>query len=146
MNTGNKVKAHDELPNPLESKRRELREQALTSVLDGDAKAVTKNGSSVVKVGSAASPADAARSANKKATLKQRLSGGKAKHQDQYVELKQERKDKIFVILAEFGNERHPDYPDADTDPDTPGPTTFEGPLRNKIPEPDRSKDNSTIW
>lgn len=146
VNTGNKVKAHDELPNPLESKRRELREEALTSVLDGDAKAVTKNGSSVVKVGSAASPADAARSTNKKATLKQRLSATKAKRQDQYVELKQERKDKIFVILAEFGNERHPDYPDVDTDPDTPGPTTFEGPLRNKIPEPDRSKDNSTIW
>uniref|UniRef100_UPI002FCABB64 immune inhibitor A domain-containing protein n=1 Tax=Aeromicrobium sp. TaxID=1871063 RepID=UPI002FCABB64 len=64
----------------------------------------------------------------------------------QYVELSQERADKIFVILAEFGNQRHPDYPDVDTDPDTPGPTTFEGPLHNKIPEPDRTKDNSTIW
>ena len=141
-----KVKVQDELPNPLESKRRELREQALTSVLDGDARAVSKNGSTVVKVGRGTSPAAAARAANKKATLKQRLSSKKAKHQDQYVELKQERKDKIFVILAEFGNERHPDYPDVDTDPDTPGPTTFEGPLHNKIPEPDRTKDNSTIW
>ena len=50
------------------------------------------------------------------------------------------------MILAEFGNQRHPDFPDVDTDPDTPGPTTFEGPLHNKIPEPDRTKDNSTVW
>ena len=31
-------------------------------------------------------------------------------------------------------------------DPDTPGPTTFEGPLHNQIPAPDRTKDNSTVW
>ncbi len=83
--------------------------------------------------------------ANKKFRKNFKARAG-AKQQDQYVELSQERADKIFVILAEFGNERHPDYPDVDTDPDTPGPTTFEGPLHNKIPEPDRTKDNSTVW
>ena len=62
---------------------------------------------------------------------------------DQYVELRREKTDRIFVVLAEFGNERHPDYPDQDTDPDTPGPATFEGPLHNAIPEPDRTKDNT---
>ncbi|MCW2751209.1 MAG: protease, partial [Aeromicrobium sp.] len=44
-------KVRDELPNPLEDKRRALRETGLTSVLNGDAKPVEKNGASVVKVG-----------------------------------------------------------------------------------------------
>ena len=39
-----------------------------------------------------------------------------------------------------------PDYPDQDTDPDTPGPARFDGPLHNQIPAPDRSKDNRTVW
>ena len=37
----------------------------------------------------------------------------------------------IFVILAEFGNQRHPD-PDQDTDPSTPGPAVFDGPLTTR--------------
>ena len=37
-------------------------------------------------------------------------------------------------MLAEFGNQRHPDYPDQDTDPDTPGPAMFDGPLHNADP------------
>ena len=50
------------------------------------------------------------------------------------------------MVLAEFGNERHPSYPDQDTDPATPGPAAFDGPLHNQIPEPDRAVDNSTVW
>lgn len=134
----------DELPNPLEDKRRALRESAITGVLNGDLEPVEKDGSTVVKVGRGTSPADAARAANLEG--RKLKAGAGSSQQDQYVELSQERADKIFVILAEFGNQRHPDYPDVDTDPDTPGPTTFEGPLHNKIPEPDRTKDNSTIW
>ena len=140
------VKGGDAFPQPLETKRQALRETAITSVINGDAKPVTKNGTSVVKVGQGYSPADAAVLANKEATAKQRQAAQDAKTKDQYVELEQERSDKIFVILAEFGNERHPDFPDKDTDPSVPGPTTFEGPLRNQIPEPDRTKDNSTVW
>jgi hypothetical protein len=34
---------------------------------------------------------------------------------DQYVELAREKTDKIFVILAEFGDTRHAGYPDQDT-------------------------------
>ena len=135
----------DELKSPMEDKRRALRESAITGVLNGDLKPVEKDGSTVVKVGRGTSPADAARAGNKKFRKNFKARAG-AKQQDQYVELSQERADKIFVILAEFGNQRHPDYPDVDTDPDTPGPTTFEGPLHNKIPEPDRTKDNSTVW
>ena len=143
------VSKNHELPNPLEDKRRALREQAVTSVLNGDAKTETKDGISVVKVGEGASPADAARQANKQyqaknARTQPRKNNGKK--QAQYVEVEQERADKIFVILTEFGNKRHPDFPDQDTDPSKPGPATFEGPLRNAIPEPDRDTDNSTIW
>jgi immune inhibitor A len=136
----------DELPNPLEQKRRALRETALTSVINGDATAVDKNGASVVKVGKGYSPADAAALANKRASRSQLKAIKSKKQKDQYVELAQERSDKIFVILAEFGDKRHPDFPDQDTDPTVAGPTTFNGPLRNQIPEPDRTKDNSTIW
>src|ERR1700741_1071493 len=109
--------AVDELPNPAEEKRRALREVALQRVLAGDAKVRKRGASEVVKV------AD-----------------------DQYVELAREKTDKIFVILAEFGDTRHPSYPDRDTNPNIPGPATFNGPLHNAIPAPDRSKDNSTVW
>ena len=49
-------KDHD-LPNPIEDKRRELREQAVKAVINGDAEPVEKNGSTVVKVGKAAQDA-----------------------------------------------------------------------------------------
>lgn len=128
----------DDLANPLEDKRRALREEAITGVLEGTLKPVERDGSVVVKVGEGAAPADAATSAKNGKV--------KAEKQDQYVELARESTDKIFVILAEFGNERHPDFPDEDTDPNTPGPTTFTGPLHNQIPQPDRTQDNTTVW
>ncbi len=40
-----------ELPNPLEEKRRALREEALTQVLNGEATPTEINGSTVVQVG-----------------------------------------------------------------------------------------------
>ncbi len=114
----------DELPSPLEEKRRALRQEALTQVLNGEATVITKGGSSVVKL----------------------KGNGRHGKQDRYVELGREKTDKIFVVLAEFGSQRDPAYPDRDTDPDTPGPSTFEGPLHNAIPDPDRTVDNSTVW
>jgi len=116
----------DDLPNPAEEKRRELREKAIQDVLTGRAKVQRRGGSSVVKVGRTAAPG--------------------ARAEDQYVELAREKTDKIFVVLAEFGNERHEDYPDQDTNPAIPGPSTFNGPVHNQIPAPDRSRDNSTVW
>jgi immune inhibitor A len=65
-----------------------------------------------------------------------------------YVELDREDTDKIFVVIAEFGNERHEDFPDVD--PETGEPASdalvFDGPLHNSIPRPDRKVDNSTLW
>jgi immune inhibitor A len=125
----------DELPNPAEAKRRQLRQEALTRLLDGKGTVQQRGASTVMKVGEAPDP-----------TVGGNATAAASAGEDQYVELAREKTDKIFVVLAEFGNQRHPDFPDADSDPDTPGPTTFEGPLHNSIPAPDRSKDNSTIW
>jgi len=128
----------DELPNAREDKRRDLREQAVTSVLNGSAKVEQRGTSKVVKVGQEVEvPATRDKSGRTKLAEKRK---------DQYVELAREKTDKIFVILAEFGNQRHPDFPDKDTDPETAGPTVFDGPLHNAIPQPDRSTDNSTVW
>jgi immune inhibitor A len=118
-------KGSDELPNPREDKRRALKETAIKQVLNGTATPVKKGKSTVVKLKGA--------------------SNGQGPT-DEYVELSREGTDKIFVILAEFGNDRSASYPDQDTDPNTPGPTTFDGPLHNAIPQPDRTLDNSTNW
>ncbi len=120
------------MPSPLEDKRRELREEALTQVINGEASPQDRGVSTVLKVGETAESAPA--------------TGRQGKNKDQYVELARETTDRIFVILAEFGDERHANYPDKNINPAIPGPATFEGPLHNQIPEPDRSVDNSTVW
>jgi immune inhibitor A len=123
----------DDLPNPLEDKRRALREQAVADVVSGKAKPKTNHGSTVLKVGRTQGSGVSDRAVA-------------ATGVDQYVELSRDRTDRIFVILAEFGNERAPGFEDKDTDPNTPGPTTFNGPLHNAIPEPNRVVDNTTVW
>ncbi len=118
----------DELPNPQEDKRRALREEAVKAVLNGEATAMQRGPSTVVNLGG------------------QQVQGVAGKKDAQYVELARETTDKVFVILAEFGNTRHASYPDQDTNATIPGPARFDGPLVNEIPEPDRSVDNSTVW
>lgn len=49
--------------------------------------------------------------------------------------------EKIFVVLAEFGDTTHSAYPDGDSNA-----TTFDGPMHNQISKPNRKKDNSTLW
>lgn len=124
------------LPNPKAEKQEALRQQAWADVLSGEASPETINGNSVLKVGQ--EPA-AARRTNARRGLTA------ADTQDQYVELSNERTDKVFVFLVDFGTQRHPSYPDRDTDPATAGPVTFEGPGFNEIPEPGPN-DNSTQW
>jgi immune inhibitor A len=121
----------DNLPNAAEEKRAALRQVAIQKVIDGQAKVEKRGASEVVNLG----PRPAASGAPRASAT-----------EDQYVELAREKTDKIFVILAEFGNQRQAHYPDQDTDPATPGPTRFDGPLHNQIPAPDRTKDNSTVW
>ena len=104
-------------------------------MLNGSAKAEKRGASTVVKLGTKTRP-PAPRAEGRARPAKV----------DQYVELAREKTDKIFVVLAEFGNERHPSYPDEDIAPAIPGPATFEGPLHNAIPQPNRAVDNSTVW
>jgi immune inhibitor A len=125
----------DDLPNPLGDKKREAREAAVSAVVRGELKTQQRGVSTVAKISD------------------QPQSHGSRNHwrhsharSSPYVELARETTDRIFVILAEFGNDRHPSYPDQDTHPATPGPATFDGPLVNNIPQPNRAVDNSTVW
>jgi len=126
----------DDLPNPLGEKRRELRERAVSEVVSGRLTPERRGASTVAKVGETSGAGIAGRAAR----------GGAGSDKDQYVELERETTDRIFVILAEFGNERHPAYPDVDSNPNWDGPARFDGPLHNEIPAPDRTVDNTTIW
>ncbi|MGH3308408.1 MAG: immune inhibitor A domain-containing protein, partial [Nocardioides sp.] len=91
----------------------------------------------------------AKRDAQLQAALQRKLTGQEPAPDDRSVRLKNEGTDRIFVVLAEFGNERYPD-PRFSDDPtpaiEDPQPQRFDGPLRNQIPKPDRTKDNSTLW
>ena len=87
----------------------------------------------------------------RKQAMKDKLAGkatGKVhKVNGKFVEMELERTDKIFVILTEFGNTRHPSFPDLNPDNrPTPAGAGFDGPLHNKIPPPNRAVDNSTLW
>lgn len=132
--TADPVSRLDDLPSEFELKRRDIRETALKKVLAGEVTPQRRGASTVVKVGSTQPIGSGNRAAP--------FSGPT----DQYVELSREKSDRIFVVLVEFGNERHPNYPDKDTSPTVAGPTRFDGPLHNQIPEPDRTKDNTTLW
>jgi immune inhibitor A len=129
--------AGHELPNPMEDKRRALRQEALTELLSGRGTVEKRGASTVMKVSTRTAPA---------AADKTGAVTAQATSQDQYVELSREKTDKIFVVLTDFGTERHPDYPDKDLEPSIEGPKTFEGPENNQIPAPDRAVDNSTVW
>jgi immune inhibitor A len=52
----------------------------------------------------------------------------------QFVQLARQGEDKIWTVLGQFGNSINQTY----------GGTA--GPLKNQIPQPDRSVDNTTIW
>ena len=124
------------LPNPASEKQAALRQQAWADVLSGEASPQSISGNSVLKVG------------KEPAVVRSGRTDAKAKAtatQDQYVELSNERTDRVFVFLVDFGTQRHPNYPDRDTSAATPGPVTYDGPGFNEIPQPGPD-DNSTQW
>ena len=92
------------LPNRLAEKQNALRQNALQQQLNGAISA----GASVAKVGES------------------------AKGKGQYVKLQQTGSSKIFVILAEFGDQAP--FGGA------------AGPLHNAMTPPNRAVDNTTIW
>jgi immune inhibitor A len=97
----------------------------------------------------------------KQQALKDKLAGkavGKVHEvaKGQFVEMALEKTDRIFVVIAEFGNARHIQFPSPGDPCTVPPPfvcfnpdgtaATYVGPLHNSIPEPDRAVDNSTLW
>ena len=87
------------------------------------------------------SPKAAERFKRRQEALRQKIAGRKTGkvHQvakGQFVELELERNDRVFVIIAEYGNQ---------TAASTAIPN-YNGPLHNQIAEPNRALDNNTIW
>ena len=80
--------------------------------------------------------------ANRKAAMSKRSGGGatvdvgaaSAADPSSFVEFTTNRSDKIWTVLAEFGDQTDKSYGGA------------AGPLHNEIDKPDRTVDNSTVW
>ncbi|GAA2163704.1 immune inhibitor A [Pedococcus bigeumensis] len=90
--------------------------------------------------------------AMRQTALQRKLKGDKAMQgpvaklgKGQYVDLANEGTDKIFVVIAEFGDQQYPN-PIFQGPPPDGSTTDVTGPLHNEIPAPDRSVDNSTLW
>ena len=97
----------------------------------------------------------------REAALEQQLRGedqvvGKSKSvvklgKGRFTKVAQTGTDRIFVVLAEFGDTRHSAFCDS-TDPEACAfpsdgtPLRYDGPLHNQIPKPNRKVDNSTNW
>ncbi|UGY91661.1 immune inhibitor A [Streptomyces gobiensis] len=96
--------AEHNLEGPLTQQQNAQRQAAMQKLASGK-KPQTRNGSKVMKLG-----------------------------KDKYVEMEQAKTDKIFTILAEFGEKIDDRF---GGDP---------GPLHNEIAEPDRSDNNTTLW
>jgi immune inhibitor A len=124
-------KQADNLVSPLERRRAGLRQQAINRLLTKKAK-IRRDGkrSAVVDL----PPALAATAAAGQA--------GTSTH----AEVSRTTTDKVFVILADFGDQRHPDFPDDDTNVLVDGPQRYAGPAANTIPAPNRLVDNTTTW
>lgn len=90
---------------PLSDSQSAQRQQAIEQVISGKSQITDRGASGVVKLG-----------------------------KGKYVELQREKTDKIFTILAEFGDQVDAKY----------GGTV--GPAHNEIAQPDRATDNSTAW
>ena len=92
------------------------------------------------------SPQQTEYTARRDKALKAKLAGratGKVHEvaKGQFVELALERNDRVFVVLAEYGN----GISKIGANPAPNVPTT-PGPQHNQIPQPDRTRDNATIW
>ena len=139
---GGPAAAHqdDDLPNPLGDAQRALREDAVTKLLTGEARVVSKNGSNVIELTSEEAPERYATKGNGKGKGKAGDKGKTPPPSKKYVQYDVNREASVFTILAEFGDQTL----------DTTGGEA--GPVHNEIAEPDRdwdggaTDDNSTIW
>ncbi|WP_256842600.1 immune inhibitor A domain-containing protein [Ornithinimicrobium cryptoxanthini] len=107
----------DNLPNPLAEQQAQLRQEAITQLVQGEAVVKKVKGNRVIEL--------AAKGPGKK---------GK------YVNYPLEREEEIFTILAEFGNAIHP------ATGGTPGPARNQIPMPDRDWDGDATDDNSTFW
>ena len=106
------VKRLDNRPGPLAKEMAAKRAEALELVRSGKAKLNPRaKGGAVVRVGSAS-----------------------RKDPSAFVEFPRDRTDKIWTVLAEYGDQVDPTY------------AGTAGPRHNQIAKPDRTEDNSTVW
>ena len=92
-------------------------------------------------------PLSARQFQNRQNTLKQKINNRLAARSNQAGEAAagesdEPKGDRIFVILAQFGDQVHPVFGDPTVNPGGNVP----GPLHNQIPKPRRAEDNSTLW
>jgi immune inhibitor A len=122
-----------------------LKQEALQRKLNGDPAAQ----GAVARLDGGGQAAAASKSSSGSTAKKSQDKGKKDK--GQYVKLREEGSDRIFVVLAEFGDNRHPSYCDS-TDaaacafPSDGTPLKYDGPGHNEIPKPNRAVDNTTLW
>ncbi|HET6651435.1 MAG TPA: immune inhibitor A domain-containing protein [Nocardioides sp.] len=113
----------DDRPDPLAAERREQKAEAVRQVVTGNAEVQQRGGSKAVKVAPG-----------------------------QWVEYGTQSSDKLLSFLVEFGNQQDEragktgNWDGVASTPDTVFPAGVTGPAKGQIPEPDRSKDNSTYW
>ncbi|GAB3538301.1 immune inhibitor A [Arthrobacter tecti] len=108
----------DDKAGKLDRKQREVREEAVDKLINGEATTEIRGGERVIKV-----PGDAG------AGIQRKRADQDSK--DSYVRYPEKRTENLFVIPAEFGDEIHPQ---AGGQP---------GPLHNQMPKPDRDFDGS---
>lgn len=110
----------DNLPNPRAEAQAQLRQDAVTKLLQGKVTTKMINGKRVIEV-------------QRKQSGDTKGSGSKGK-KGKYVEYDVNQTASIFTVLAQFGNQTK--SPQGGT----------AGPLAGQIPKPDRTQDNSTYW
>ena len=98
------------------------------------------------------SPMAVKQDAMRQKALEKRLKGDKSAQgkvaklgKGQYVQLEREGTDRIFAVIVEFGDKQYPN-PTFQGPPPDGSTTDVTGPLHNEIPQPDRTKDNTTLW
>ncbi|MCU1537748.1 MAG: family metalloprotease domain protein [Humibacillus sp.] len=113
----------DNLPHPLAEAQAAERQDAITKLINGEARTKVINGNRVIEVKSAAKD-----------------KAGRTVAASRYVNYPVDREEDIFTVLTDFGTQT------------MAGQSAAAGPVHNQIPQPDRvwdkssTDDNSTYW
>ena len=127
----------DDLPNPADEKKQQLREQAITDLLNGKGTVQHRGASTVVKVGTTKTVKSADRTGDPPRQPRPRTSTSSSPREDGQ-DLRHPRR---------VRQRARPAATRTRTPTRTPRADTFDGPLHNADPgSRTAAKDNSTIW